>query len=566
MDQVMKIDFEKLVHEIDEYLKGLSLFGFSGTVFIGQGDEILLNKGYGFRNYEKKLPMLADTVMSIGSISKQFTAVGIMKLADMGEISIGDTLDKYFDDVPQEKKGITIHHLLTHTSGINDQVGENTPDDFDYILKEQFIKLYISSKLRDNPGEKFSYSNVGYSLLAMIIEKVTNKSYQEFLLKDLFEPLGIKQAGWFSDPKWTDDNSIYYYKNGENMGSIQSWSGSWSPEKSYWAILGNGGVCISNPDLYIWIRALMTGKIISLESLEKMLTPDKNNYGYGWDIEEIPMGTQISHDGGSDMGVNAVAKYLKELEMTILINSNVILNGFGMAFQLNNILPSFFIGEELPHPPKSVSFEPLSNEQREKIVGTYHLNDENYVVLSENKLGQLVLNVVGQEILNSLSNLEPEKEKFYPNFNLKSLEFGKQIINSEWEKAFSLYENPEVKQSRIDILVELRKYFEKEYGTITGVTASGTIPFRTYFGMTHLMIHGEKGKSGLPIVWNSPDKILGFRPMLSDYPLSIIVAQNDDGNLIGFDPSIKTTPIIEMANDGEITLICNENKFYLTTE
>ncbi len=530
-----EINFNKNIEKIDEYLRNLIPFGFSGTVLIAKGDEILLENGYGYRNYENKYKMKKDTIMSIGSISKQFTSTMIMQFVDQGKLDVQDTLSKFFD-VPEDKKNITIHQLMTHTSGIKDHFG----DDFVFMETDEFLRKIFEEKIRTPLGSEFSYSNLGYSLLAIIIQNITGKSYQEYLIQDIFTPQGITNSGWFGDERWNEENSTNYYLDGKNTGSISSWSGS--HDKPYWAILGNGGVCISNKDLFNWIRALMKSKIISENSLNKMLTPEKNDYGYGWDIESSPLGRLITHDGGNNIGVNAVAKYYEEVELTIIINSNVIQNGIGMGFQIRNLIEKLLMADEITLPPY------VNNYGRIK-EGIY-AQGENYIEINSNPLNQYSLAVVGQNLLSIIDNEIPIR--IAEQCNTKVYKFANAMFARKWEEAFSYIKNTEVTERRINFLEGLMDEFEKEYGLIINFKISGTIPMNKYYGLTHLMIVGEKGSSGIPIVWEDENTILGFRTRLSPYPITMQMASKDN-NIIAYNIDSGKSIILRHEDENSIS-------------
>jgi CubicO group peptidase (beta-lactamase class C family) len=162
---------------IKEHLKSEEAKGFSGTVLVAEKGLVEYSGGAGYADRESKRKQTAETVFSTGSITKQFTAAAIMKLEANGKLSVNDVLSKYFTDAPADKKDITIHQLLTHTAGFEEVLG----DDYDTVSATGFTALAMKSKLIHKPGETYLYSNVGYSLLGIIVEKVSGKGYEQFL-------------------------------------------------------------------------------------------------------------------------------------------------------------------------------------------------------------------------------------------------------------------------------------------------------------------------------------------------------------------------------------------------
>lgn len=194
----------------DEVAKYLEKKPFQGTVLIEKNGEIILKQAYGYANAEDKIPNKTDTIYEIGSVTKQFTAVGIMMLVEGGSISLDDTLDKYLPEYPYASK-ITIRQLLNMTSGIGDFLGnksilhnlglDNAEDYFDRrmskeITHEELLKYINKEELQFEPGTQYAYSNTNYYLLGMIIEKLSGMSYEEYITANIFKPLGMSSTSF----------------------------------------------------------------------------------------------------------------------------------------------------------------------------------------------------------------------------------------------------------------------------------------------------------------------------------------------------------------------------------
>ena len=172
----------KTINKIETYLKEIEKAEFTGTVLVGLNGKKVISRGYGFRNINQKLRNTPNTIFDIGSITKQFTGAAIIKLEMQGKLSTDDKISRYFSDVPKDKSEITIHQLLRHSSGLPSVVG----GDYDKITESEFVAKVMNTPLKFESGSKSSYSNVGYSLLAIIIEKVSGESYEQFLYKNLW--------------------------------------------------------------------------------------------------------------------------------------------------------------------------------------------------------------------------------------------------------------------------------------------------------------------------------------------------------------------------------------------
>ena len=279
---------------IEEQIKVQRIPGLSLAV-VKEG-RIVKARGYGFANLELKAPATTYTLYGLGSICKQFTATSIMLLVESGQIGLDHTIANYLDGLPNEWAGITVRHLLTHTSGIKEEVWTGGIVEFDRheyqqddIIKTAFGPLEFAS------GDKFAYSNVGYRLLGMIIEKVSGLSYWDFLDELIFKPLGMN-ATRDSDPKTIIPNRAKGYgRSGDAYVNRDPVTAS--------SAFSEGALMSSVLDMAKWDAALYRSKILTKASLEKMWTPVKLNdgstvpYGFGWDITDINGHKRIGHGG-----------------------------------------------------------------------------------------------------------------------------------------------------------------------------------------------------------------------------------------------------------------------------
>jgi CubicO group peptidase (beta-lactamase class C family) len=295
--------YSELESKVDSFLKPVVEQDLiSGSVLIAQKGEILLAKGYGLANREQDIPNTVDTKFRLGSMTKQFTAAAIMILEERGRLSINDTLSKFYPDYPNGNK-ITLHHLLTHTSGIVNFT-EIAKDAEKYVLPysiDEVISWFKDQPLQFEPGEKFAYSNSGYVLLAGIIEQVSKTSYSDFLRTNIFEPLGMNNTG-------QDVFTTVVKKRATGHLSF-----GFEVEQVYYRDMKNmsgAGSLYSTPmDFYRWDQALYTDKLLSKASQDKMFTPYQGNYGYGWFIENRNGHKAISHRGEISGFIGSIERY-----------------------------------------------------------------------------------------------------------------------------------------------------------------------------------------------------------------------------------------------------------------
>ncbi len=329
-----------LKEKIDHYLSEGVSNGFSGSLLIAKQGEIILHKGYGMAHKENQVPYKRTTVSTIGSVTKQFTATAVLKLEDMGLLQVTDSLTKYFRNIPKDKKNITIHQLLTHTSGMIDVIGDG---DFDDIPRKRFFKTLFAAKLLHEPGSKYEYSNAGYSILARIIEIVSGKDYESFLMEHLFTPAGMTHTGYLI-PHWENEEIANgYARNLLHMGTLISRYKE--QDKVTWTLKGNGGIHSTTGDMYKWYEALKANKILSKSQFEKLTKPyvleyedGSSYYAYGWAIFNSDRNTKIiSHNGGNRVFFHDYI-YLPKEDVVIILFTNASSREVEVAWPIEKMI------------------------------------------------------------------------------------------------------------------------------------------------------------------------------------------------------------------------------------
>jgi CubicO group peptidase (beta-lactamase class C family) len=315
-----------------------------------RGNNVLLNKGYGFANLEWNIPNSPAAKFRLGSITKQFTAASILLLEERGKLKVDDLVKKYMPDTPAAWDKITIFNLLTHTSGI-----PSFTDFPDYAslepfstTPEQLVARFRDKPLDFQPGEKMSYSNSGYVLLGYLIEKISGESYEKFVQENIFTPLGMKDSGY-------DSNSAIIlhraagYAPGPN-GPINAGFVNMTVPLSAGALYSTTG------DLLRWEQGLFGGKVLSPSSLQKMTTPFKNDYAFGLAVHMVNGRKLIDHGGGIE-GFNTMLAYYPEEELTVIVLGN--LNGPAPQ-EIALKLAAVVHGEKVVMPPehKEVRVDP----------------------------------------------------------------------------------------------------------------------------------------------------------------------------------------------------------------
>jgi CubicO group peptidase (beta-lactamase class C family) len=237
----LRIATEEPGRELDVYFSRLEALGFSGTALVRRGAEVILGKGYGWADKSRGRRMTAADVVDLGSIAKQFTAAAILRLEADGKLGTGDPITRFFKDVPPDKRGITLHHLLTHSAGLASDFAES---DYEPVLRDEYVRRALASALLGPPGKRYAYSNAGFSLLAAVVELVSGKNYEAYLADRLFRPTGMTETG-YKLPGWPPERIAHGYSGGDDWGTIISRLGP--PDAPYWALRGNGGIHSTRP-------------------------------------------------------------------------------------------------------------------------------------------------------------------------------------------------------------------------------------------------------------------------------------------------------------------------------
>ena len=286
---------------------------FMGSVLVMQNGKVLLDKGYGFADVATGRPDTPDTAYHIGSITKQFTAAAILLLQERGKLKIGDSVRTYLPDAPASWDHITLFNLLTHTSGLGDD-NNDFPDR--WAQDEPPAQLWAAIRnepLKFQPGSQYSYSNSGYAVLGLIIEKVSGRPYGDFMRDNLFRPLGMTATAY--NPALSPFQAQGY------AGSID---GPIPTPDPYALSLGfsAGGLVSTTHDMALWQRKLLDGKVLSTASLKQMITPFKADYGFGVVVSSRTGHLDIFHSGRVP-GFHTNAHYLPDDTLSVVVFGNL---------------------------------------------------------------------------------------------------------------------------------------------------------------------------------------------------------------------------------------------------
>ena len=361
-----------LSQTLDEFFTRSTAYGFSGSVIIAKGDQVLLRKGYGLIDRKRTLPVTPETVFSIASLDKQFIAACILKLEEAGKLKVTDSITKFFDFVPDDKKAITVHQLLSHTSGIPDDYW----DEHKELLRAEYVRYVLNNlKLESQPNTNGSYTNAGFIILEEIIARVSGKPYEKFIQEAIFRPAGLTKTD-FPSRKWNPDEVAKYRLWTMDIDKLfVDATDVLTRPRPLWVMLSTAD------DFYKWFLALKSNKILSTESKKKLFTPILENYGYGWNIVQTSRGTKLIHHGGSGSGVgmNATFRWFLDEDVFVGILSNSTNFTISSDYFMSDVEALLFGGNvNLPPTPSNLS-PPIPKN----IFGKYELADgTNFEILS----------------------------------------------------------------------------------------------------------------------------------------------------------------------------------------
>lgn len=294
--------------------------GPGGEFLVSKGGKIIYQKSFGKANLELDVNLTSENIFQIGSITKQFTAISILILEEKGKLSVNDPVSKYIPDYPLGDK-ITIHNLLTHTSGIKDFTKMKSLRDISQkeITPKMMVDFFKNEPVDFAPGEKFDYNNSGYVLLGYIIELVSGEEYEEFIQKNIFDKAGMTKSYYASDRKVISKRAYGYQK--KEYGFVNKTQISFSVPFSSGSLMSTVG------DMLKWQNALNQNLVLNPKTLKKAFTKYKLNngqeftYGYGWHLIDAD-GTPIRRHGGSVFGFKSMGVYIPSDDIYVIGLSN----------------------------------------------------------------------------------------------------------------------------------------------------------------------------------------------------------------------------------------------------
>lgn len=359
-----------LTRPIGSYLAPLlRTNNFSGVVLVAKGDKIVFQQGYGLASVEHQVRNSPATVFRVASVSKPFTAAAIMLLAERGQIDLEAPLTKILPDYPKGET-LTVHHLLTHTSGI-----PNINDFPDYEENQrkahtpaQLVDYFKNKPLEFEPGARYSYSNSNYNLLALIIERASGMPFGAFLRQSIFDRLGLNRTGHPQSSAKIVHGLATGYAPAGNLGLERASYLDWSVKT------GNGSLYSDAAGVMRFMRAVHKGGLLKPSSLAQSFTPHTPNVGYGWFLTRAN-GRELHHINGRSPGWAAQADYYVGDDVTIVVLANLYVS---VTTDIARAVGALYFGEPVK-PMPAISPERLNAKSVAALVGTYQFGPDYYV-------------------------------------------------------------------------------------------------------------------------------------------------------------------------------------------
>lgn len=424
--------------QIDDLISKYSEYGkFNGSVLVSHQGKIIYKKGFGMANKEWDIPNQANTKHRLGSITKQFTAMLILQLVADGQLDLEAPISTYLPDYPKtHSEKITTHHLLTHMSGIpnytafprffqDESRNPYTPD--------EFVKKFSDKELDFEPGERFSYSNSGYFLLGVIVEKLSGKSYEDMLHEKIFKPLHMKNTGFDHHANILKNRAAGYEKNGNTYINSRYLDMS--------IPYAAGSMYSTVEDLYLWDQALYTNKLLPEDYMGMYFKPyvpafGNMHYAYGWGVGNIPIGQStdsiytIGHGGGINGFNTNISRAPSDKTLVVLLNNT----GGAPLNPMTRAIFGIIHGKDFKFPSKSVATEVLAVINAEGIeAGIARFN--TIKDLASFDLNENEMNGIGYQLMQS-DKVEAAAEVF--KLNVEAFPKSSNVYDSYGEALMNL--------------------------------------------------------------------------------------------------------------------------------
>jgi CubicO group peptidase (beta-lactamase class C family) len=479
--------------QIDELLTSYAEYGmFSGSALVVDGGETIYKNGFGLANIEWNISNTPQTKFRIGSLTKQFTAMLVMQQVEAGKLDLQQPISKYLPDYPKQNGDIiSIHHLLTHTSGTPNFTA--FPEYNDYMTREfspeDLVQVFADSALEFTPGTQYNYSNSGYVLLGYILETVAETSYEDLLQNKIFAPLNMRNSGYDHHATILTNRATGYFQS-----LTKSRNAAYIDMSVPYAA---GAIYSTVEDLFVWDQALYSNELLSEKHREQLFTPHtpagRFDYGYGWAMGDIPLGTSgdsvyvVHHSGGINGFTSLITRFPKEGN-SVILTGNIATDALE---EITRSIANVLYGQPFESPKKPFAREIyiwMKANKPKEVVKLYskYKNDKTYSSLNEAEMNQLGYEYLWSHRMDQALAVFEINVDAFPNSSNAYDSYGEALIyNGDRKASIENYKksvelNP-YNQNGIDMLKRMGVELEAE-----DVSVAESI-LKTYTGIYQLM-------------------------------------------------------------------------------
>lgn len=520
----------ELAGRIDEYLSRLAGVGFSGAAAVTQNGEPVLVKGYGIVDPDSRRPVDLQTVFPIGSVTKPFTGSAATLLIERGLISPEDKLGKYFEGVPADKREITVHQLLSHSSGLPGAVGA----DFDAKwTRDAIIDSAMKADLLFQPGKGYEYSNVGFTLAAIIMEKVTGKSYEQILADELLRPAGMTSTGYVL-PKFDRESLAHCLQGAKSWGTM--FDQPMLDDGFAWTLRGNGGLHTTAIDMSKWLVALAGDDVFDSAAKKRMWGryADEGGgqswYGYGWvNVPHMLGGETYMHNGGDGGGYSADLRIFSGKKTAFFIVSSR--SDIPVDPAISENVTRIISGQKVKLPPTTVA---VDASKLAGLAGMYTTGAGGTVRVSSAG-GAIELAPRGGDAISALiwrRTTSPEAQRKFDDLKNRARKIEDALVASDRAALIAVVGDAERAGDTIREYAEWTRKLGDDFGAAKRAEILGVVPFRS-FGIACVVEHvHERGSAFISYVWARDDYI---GSTTADNAPSVLAYPAGDGEFITYD-------------------------------
>ncbi|MFW6083840.1 MAG: serine hydrolase domain-containing protein [Gemmatimonadota bacterium] len=527
---------------LDSLVRGVVPFGFAGQVVVEIDGRVVLDDAYGYADAASRRPMTRETRIGVASISKQFAAAAVMALVEEGRLATTDSLGRFFNDAPPDKRGITVEQLLTHTSGVRTSLQE----DFAAKSLDQLVDDLMETPLAFGPGTRWAYSTGGYNLIAAIVQQVSGRPYGEYLQERLFARAGLIHTDLLGGVRSGDVAEAYLAW--DDRGSPVVWPRNWRN-------FGAGDLVTTAEDLHRWDVALREGRVLSPTSVERMTTVhaeigDGVGYGYGVFVHHAEGEPRmVEHGGDAELGYNgSYFRYVEEGYVVIITCNRRSPDGVSLRHALGLPIERLLRGEDVKTPPQA---ELLEAEAARRLVGAYTLRDgSRFDVIFDGVRPWVAADGRGAvELLAGTDSLAPNRE--LADQRTANLVAGLHAGDARAAYAAAL---DSTGAPYLDDYVEEWRALVRSKGPLMAHRIAGSVTDRRS-AVTRARLRFRDGATTMTFFWSEHGRgrLVGTYVEATPYrpPIALPLGRAPDGSLVGWDPISERTVHLERTPDDD---------------